>query len=169
MTTRNNRTTRKKVKVVGTQTYINQTTGELTEMEVIEVEERDFNFHKLWIRYIIHSIDLIGNKKTKLAFWIVDQVDKENKLTMTIEQIAKKSGYCYQTVHRTITALIESNFLIKINSGAYRINPDVMFKGGKTDRLNVLTKYIAESEESKNESKTKAKTTETDEKQSNAS
>lgn len=169
MTTRNNRTTRKKVKVVGTQTYINQTTGELTEMEVIEVEERDFNFHKLWIKYIIHSIDLIGNKKTKLAFWIVDQVDKENKLTMTIEQIAKKSGYCYQTVHRTITALIESNFLIKINSGAYRINPDVMFKGGKTDRLNVLTKYIAESEESKNESKTKAKTTETDEKQSNAS
>ena len=37
-------TTRKKVKVVGTETYINQKTGELQEMQVIDIEERDANF-----------------------------------------------------------------------------------------------------------------------------
>ena len=42
-------TTRKKVKVVGTETYINQKTGELQEMQVIDIEERDANFHKLWL------------------------------------------------------------------------------------------------------------------------
>ena len=31
-------TTRKKVKVVGTETYINQKTGELQEMQVIDIE-----------------------------------------------------------------------------------------------------------------------------------
>ena len=42
-------TTRKKVKVIGTETYINQQTGELQEMQVIDIEERDANFHKLWL------------------------------------------------------------------------------------------------------------------------
>ena len=53
-------TTRKKVKVVGTETYINQKTGELQEMQVIDIEERDANFHKLWLGHILQSIDLIG-------------------------------------------------------------------------------------------------------------
>ena len=43
-----------------------------------------------------------------------------------------------KTVSTTIKALVESNFLNKINSGAYRVNPDVLFKGGKDNRLNVL-------------------------------
>ena len=38
-------------------------------------------------------------------------------------------------------ALIESNFLTRHNSGTYIVNPDVIFKGGKTDRMNVLIQY----------------------------
>ncbi|WP_281042439.1 replication/maintenance protein RepL [Selenomonas infelix] len=45
--------TRKKVKVVGTETYIKQDTGELREMQVIDIEERDANFHKLWLGHIL--------------------------------------------------------------------------------------------------------------------
>ena len=71
-------TTRKKVKVVGTETYINQKTGELQEMQVIDIEERDANFHKLWLGHILQSIDLIGNQKTRLAFWILDHLDSNN-------------------------------------------------------------------------------------------
>ena len=40
-----------------------------------------------------------------------------------------------------MNALIESDFLVRINQGSYRVNPDVLFKGGKNDRLNVLIKY----------------------------
>lgn len=86
-------------------------------------------------------MDLIGNQKTKLAFWLLDNLDRENKITMTYRQIADKSGMSYQTVYRTMNALIESDFLVKINGGAYRVNPDVLFKGGKNDRLNVLLQY----------------------------
>ena len=46
-------TTRKRVKVVGTETYIKQDTGELREMQVIDIEERDANFHKLWLGHIL--------------------------------------------------------------------------------------------------------------------
>ena len=37
-------TTRKKVKVIGTETYIKQDTGEIAEMQVVKIEERDANF-----------------------------------------------------------------------------------------------------------------------------
>lgn len=134
-------TTRKKVKVIGTETYIKQSTGEIEEMQVMKIEERDANFRKLWLEHILHTMDLIGNQKTKLAFWLLDNLDRENKITMTYRQIADKSGMSYQTVYRTMNALIESDFLVKINGGAYRVNPDVLFKGGKNDRLNVLLQY----------------------------
>lgn len=133
--------TRKKVKVVGTETYIKQDTGELREMQVIDIEERDANFHKLWLGHILNSIDLIGNQKTRLAFWILDHLDSNNLLPMTQRQIADKSGISYQTVSRTLQALIDSNFLQRINQGAYRVNPDVLFKGGKNARMNVLLQY----------------------------
>ncbi len=93
-------TTRKKVKVIGTETYLNQSTGEIKEMQVIDIEERDANFHKLWLGHILQAVDLIGNQKTRLAFWILDNLDSENKLTLTYRQIVEKSHFSYETVAR---------------------------------------------------------------------
>lgn len=140
-------TTRKKVKVVGTETYINQSTGEIRKMHVVDITERDANFYKLWLGHILQSIDLIGNQKTKLAFWIIEHLDKENQLIMTQRKISEKTGMSIQTVSRTLQALIDSNFLVKINSGAYRVNPDVLFKGGANDRLDVLMSYHHERDD----------------------
>ena len=64
--------TTKKVKVIGTRKYIKQDSGEIEDFQVVNIEERDFNFHKIWLNHIINSLDLIGNQKTRLAFWIVD-------------------------------------------------------------------------------------------------
>lgn len=133
--------TRKKVKVIGTQQYINAIDGTVEDFQVMRIEERDFNFHKIWLEHIINSLDLIGNQKTKLAFWIIEHLDKENKLTMTYRQIAEKSGISLDTVRVTMKSLMNSNFIERINQGAYRVNPDVIFKGGKTDRMNVLYQY----------------------------
>ena len=104
--------TTKKVKVVGTQQYINTTDGTVEDFQVVKIEERDFNFHKVWLEHIINSLELIGNQKTKLAFWIIDNLDKENKLTMTYRQISEKSGISLDTVRVTMKSLIESNFII---------------------------------------------------------
>jgi len=152
----NQATTRKKVKVIGTETYIKQDTGELSEMQVISIEERDFNFHKVWLEHIIHSMDLIGNQKTRLAFWIIENLDRENQLVMTQRKIAEKTGISLETVRQTMKALMESDFIVKINSGAYRINPEKIFKGGKSDRMNVLLKYHEAKQEEKPEDKPEA-------------
>jgi DNA-binding transcriptional regulator YhcF (GntR family) len=145
--TRQQTTTRKKVKVVGRETYIKQDTGEIKEMQVIDIEERDFNFHKVWLQHILNSIDLIGNQKTKLAFWIIENLNSENQLIMTQRKISDKTGISLDTVRLTMKALMESNFLVKINSGAYMVNPDVLFKGGKSERANILLQYHAHQAE----------------------
>ena len=62
---------------------------------------------------------------------------------MTYRQIAKKSGISLDTVRVTMKALMDSNFIRKINNGAYCVNPDVLFKGTRTGRLNVLLQYQA--------------------------
>ena len=133
--------TTKKVKVIGREQYINKETGLLEDFEVVSVEDRDFNFHKVWLESIINSMDLLGNQKTRLAFWIIQHLNKENQLVMTQRQISEKSGISLKTVSVTMKTLLDSNFLRKINGGAYCVNPDVLFKGSRNGRMNVLIQY----------------------------
>ena len=139
-------TTTKKVKVVGTKQYVDSLTGEVETMQVISIEERDFNFHKIWLKSILSTFDLIGNKKVKLAMWLIDHLDSENKLIGTQRAIATQAGCSLSTVSETMKSLQEADFLQKINSGAYRINPDIIFKGSRTDRMNVLFEYRKEAD-----------------------
>ena len=133
--------TRKKVKFQGTQTYINKDTGEVLEMSVTEIEERDANFHKIWLGHMLESLDLIGNQKIRVALFIMNNLNRDNEFLMTYDMIEKKAGISRPTIAETMEVLQESDFLQKVKNGHYRINPDVLFKGGKSDRLNILLKY----------------------------
>jgi hypothetical protein len=135
--------TRKKIKVIGTETYINQRTGHLEDMQVISVEDRDANFHKLWLQHIVLSLDIVGNQKMRFVFWLLEQMTSDNLLPMTFRQMAELSGYSLETVKRVIHALIESDFLARVNQGVYRVNPNLIFKGGSNYRMNVLVQYQA--------------------------
>lgn len=139
--------TRKKVKAVGTETYINQKTGELKEMQVISVEERDFNFHKVWLRHLLNCLDVLGSKKTKLAFWIIDNLNSDNVLVCSLRQICEKTGFSLETVRVTVKLLIESNFLVKVNAGAYMVNPNIIFRGGSGKRFGIYIEYSRTKEE----------------------
>lgn len=112
-------------------------------MQMNVIEERDFDFHKVWLQHLVNSLDEISNQKLRLAFWIIEHLDRENKLTMTQRVIAEKSGMSYQTVNRTIKALQKGNpsFLVKINSGAYQVNPKVIWKGSHSNRMGICYEY----------------------------
>ena len=133
--------TTKKVRIVGTQDYINPQTGEFISMQVTSIEERDFNFHKIWMRSFLATLDLVGNQKSKVAYWIIEHINRENMLPCTYRQIASATGISLETVRRTMQVLLDANFLRRINQGCYIINPDIMFKGTRAGRLNVLTQF----------------------------
>lgn len=134
-------TTKKKIKCIGTEQYINARTGELEEMQVTSIEDRDFNFHKIWMRNFIATLDIVGNQKTKLCFWIIDHLDRDNKLIGTYRIIADKSGIGLDTVRITMKTLLDADFIRKQQNGVYIVNPDVLYKGSRSGRMNVLNQY----------------------------
>jgi DNA-binding IclR family transcriptional regulator len=73
----------------------------------------------------------------------MNNLDKENRLIMTQRMIAEKTKMSTKTVTETLKALISSNFLQKVQSGVYRVNPNIVFKGGKNQRIDVLLQYRA--------------------------
>ena len=147
-----NQTTRKRQKFIGA-TTVTLPGGEVIPAQVTQIEERDFNFHKIWLKNFLQSIDDIANQKLRLAFWIIDNLDSENKLVMTQRVIAEKSGMSLGTVIRTMRALQEGSpaFLQKINSGAYRVNPEVVWKGSYGSRMAVVYDYDTNGSESEGE------------------
>ena len=137
----NSKITTKKVKVIGTQQYINATTGELEDFQVTSFQDRDFNFTKVWLNSILQALDMLGNKKTKVAYHIIDNLNKENQYIGTQRQIAEKVGVGLNTVNLTLQALLKADFLRCVSNSVYCVNPDVLFKGSRTARLNVLQQY----------------------------
>lgn len=133
--------TSKKIKYIGTEQFINARTGEIEDFCVTSVEERDFNFTKVWMKNFLTTLELVGNAKTKVAYWIVDNINRENMLPYTYRQIAEATGVSLDTISKTMSILIDANFLKKLNQGCYIINPDIVFKGTRCSRLNALTQY----------------------------
>ena len=137
--------TRKKLKYVGRETYINARTGEIETFAVEGIEERDFNFTKVWFEHLLASYDLIGNQKTKVANYIISNLNRDNQLICSYRKIAEETGVSYPTVQETMKILLSVDFLQKMNyGGVYRINPDVLFKGTAKQRLSILQQYQEE-------------------------
>src|SRR5699024_6076523 len=134
-------TTRKKVKFLGTKEFIDASTGEKETMQVTNIEERDANFHKIWLGHMLESLDMIGNQKIRVAMFIMENINKENELIMIYRVIAEKTNTSIQSASETMNALQESNVLSKIRNGYYRVNHDIIFKGGRNDRMYVLLRY----------------------------
>lgn len=144
--------TSKKQKFVGIKTLVDPETGEKYPMQINQIEDRDFDFTKVWMKNLIYSLEPLGTQKIKVAFWIMDQLDKENQLIMTQRQIAEKSGVSLKTVSTTIKMLCAGDMplLQRINGGgAYRVNPAVMYKGSHQTRMGIAFQFMTTEAENK--------------------
>lgn len=131
---------------IGRERYINEATGEVQEFDVIEQTDKDFNFDKLWLGHILNSLDIIGNKKIKVLNWLLENKNNQNQILGTQREIAEKTNVSTPVVTETMGMLIQTNLLKKVRNGLYMLNPDVLFKGGNKQRLNILMKYRQISE-----------------------
>lgn len=133
--------TRKKTKFIGTRNLIDENTGEVIQVQEVSIEERDANFHKIWLYHIVHALDMIGNQKVKVLSYILENLNRDNQIIMTQRKISENCGISYPIVSATIKGLKEADFLTMINSGAYQINPEAIFKGGSGERMRILFDY----------------------------
>ncbi len=138
------KTTRKTVKVIGNQTYINKETGEVVDVQAINIEVGNADFNKIWLYYIAESLDLISNRKTQVLFHIMDNLNAENLYFGSQRAISERTGVSGPTVSATLKALQQINFISIRQNGVYAVNPNMIFKGGKEKQekhMNVMIEY----------------------------
>ena len=134
---------KKKIRVVGTERFVNPSTGEFKDMQIVETSEyeKDSNFHKLFLKDFVSALELVANQKTKLCYWIITNLTKDNLLLYTYRQIADKTGISYATVAETMKILQDADFLRKHKSGYYMVNPGILYKGSYQRRCMALNTY----------------------------
>jgi len=137
-----NMSNNRKVEVVGTETYINQRTGEVQEMRVINTCEQDFNFKKIWLAHILEAVDELGNGKMQVLMYLLDKNNSAagNLVVATQRELATACKVSINTVTRTLRSL-EANNIIRRKTGAIYLNPEVVFKGKSKQRMSVLINY----------------------------
>lgn len=149
------KTTARKTKVIGTQEYINKEDGSVEEFNVVKMEDRDFNFTKIWIGHIISALDAVGNQKIKVVTFLLENMTNDNLLIFKQAEIAKKAKVSIQTVSSTMKLLMEANIIKKKSPGLYVFNPNCIFKGSHKKRMNVLLQYEQIDKDQSQESKPK--------------
>lgn len=127
-----------------TRSYIDRETGEAIEVQQI-VRSGDSDFHKIWLSHILDAVDEVGNKKMKILMYLMSKVDYQNRFVGTYKMIADEVGCHKKTVGELMTTLLKQDIITKPQQGVIRLNPEMMFKGSKQNRMNVLIQYRNES------------------------
>lgn len=137
------------------ETWINQETGEVRQVQEIEVKATDKGFDKVWLGMILAVLEIIGSKKIDVIKYLLENRSRtENTVTVSQHKIAKDVGVSVQTVNETMKKLEAADFIHRIVPGHYRINPAVIWRGSHMGRMAIMAKF---SEEKAAETPEKAK------------
>lgn len=134
--------TSKKMKIAEERLLVDPKTGEEFRTNIFTFEERDANFHKIWLWHIIQALDLIGNQKIKILAHILENIRPDNLFIGTQRDIATATETAIQTVTITMKMLQQADILKMQQHGVYFINPNTIFKGNNEKRMNILYQYL---------------------------
>ena len=133
--------TTRKLKTVGTETYINASTGEFHEMNVVEVQEKDANFLKMWVSSILAAVDELSSQRLRIVFWLVEEAGRNrNVIAKTTRELSEEIGASRTTIIETLKVL-ERHDILRRKTGVIFMSPEVVYKGTRGGRLEVLTRY----------------------------
>ncbi|MGZ9454229.1 replication/maintenance protein RepL, partial [Mycoplasma sp. AC157] len=120
---------------------IDPNTGETFPVNTISTENGDYDFSKIWIKNYLSAMDIISNKKIKIAHWIIENIDYKNEIYFTYDKLANELDISKTTVFETMKILIDEDFIIKKFPNIYQLNPAVIFKGSHNNRMYILHEY----------------------------
>ena len=121
--------------------YVDPKTGELVDRFKIEYEERDFNFHKIWLWHVASILDLLGSQKIRVLSHILEKMNSDNLYISTQRKTAEDAGVSKKTVTETLALMMNANMMKMQGHGVYQINPEVIFRGDTANRLEILYEY----------------------------
>lgn len=123
--------------------------GEIFEIDYIK-KTTDRRLKGGWKRvYLGDFLEVlleIGNTKIKVFEFVLNNVDTNNKLTMSILQVSEKVGISYKTTHETFKKLAEKGLIRKYGTAWVVMPSFVSTFGSDAKNARLLTEY-SEAEE----------------------
>jgi len=119
-------------------------TGEVTNITELLVTREDFDFDKIWVLQMATILDLAGSKPIQVLSWFLSHRNADNLAIGTYEKIAQDTNTSPETVKRTVKVLLKAGAFTKVQIGVYRVNPDLIWRGGHGRRQAILIEYRRE-------------------------
>jgi hypothetical protein len=128
-------------KLIGSKELVDPNTGEIYPCNVIaqDVQGRR-NFYIMYMYNLMKLFDILGGQKYKLLEFIIDNMDSEQKLVMTIKEISQKSHISRQTVIDTLKILEQNNLIVR-KTGCIMLNPKLFNNKSTSGEQSLLIKY----------------------------
>lgn len=115
----------------------------LSEPKEVNILVKNISRNGFAITYLanlVRMIDSIGGKKMQVVKYILSNMDSNNKLSETTEEIAKHSGTSRKTVSETLNILERANFIAR-KTGTVMLSPRIVHKGNAQRERYLLTKF----------------------------
>lgn len=118
----------------------NALTGEIKSVDVVIKEIPRAGFAITYIGEIIKMLDAVGNKKMKVVKYILQNMDSNNKLNETTDEISKNCQVSKPVVIETLK-LLESIGVIARKTGLIMLSPKFVHKGNAHRERFLMTKF----------------------------
>ena len=122
---------------------IDKETGELESVQrIVKRKVSRDQFVMFFFKDIQGLIDLSSRAEFKVLFAVCEMVGYNTNEVILIkskkEEIAKKTGLSYSSVHNTISRLCKKEVLLRQAQALYILNPKFAFKGEEVHRAKRL-------------------------------
>ena len=123
------------------------------EIFVDQITKRVYGTKNFWKCYLMDFLSVLGiidSKQLDIFIYIVENTNQANNIFLgTYKKIAQDVGCSSTTIAKIMKKLQDTNFIKKIQNGAWLVNPNILMKGNDHKRQILLNYY--ESEEPINE------------------
>ena len=122
---------------------IDRKTGEQLDVDILETDPRRWD--KAWGRQIANMLDAGGDDRARVIATLFRRKDSMNYVHLTVGEIAEKSGVSTKTVSRTLKALEDKKFIVRLRQGRLMISPHVICRGEQAKGMAVITLWKKET------------------------
>lgn len=127
----------------GIETWVNPNTGEAREFQT--VEKKYYGQAQFWKMYLMDFLSVLGiveSKQLDVICYIMENTQPSNNIFIgTLTKISEGAGVSRATANTAVQKLLGANFMSRIQSGVYQINPAVMVKGSEQKKRSLVIEY----------------------------
>lgn len=123
---------------------INRETGEQLDIDIMKTESSRWD--KAWGKQIANMLDAGGEDRSRVIATLFRKKDSMNYVHLTVGEIAEKSNCSTKTVARTLKALEDKNFIVRLRQGRLMISPHIICRGDAAKGVAVVTLWKREQE-----------------------